>query len=78
MNEGTPRTDAFLSAPASDIFAHACQLERELRTLQLAAGKVCHAFTYNPGHSDLDDEQPIHITVPLGDWRRLDLALRSV
>jgi hypothetical protein len=54
MNEGTPRTDAFLSAPASDIFAH------------------------NPGHSDLDDEQPIHITVPLGDWRRLDLALRSV
>lgn len=29
----TPRTDAFIDKPASDIFAHACQLERELQRL---------------------------------------------
>lgn len=28
-------------------------------------------FTYDPGHSDLDNEQPIHVRVTLGDWRRL-------
>ncbi len=27
-------------------------------------------FEYDPGQSDLDNEQPIHIRVTLGDWRR--------
>jgi hypothetical protein len=35
------------------------------------------AFHYDPGHSDLDDEQPIHITVTLGDWRRLNYLLHE-
>ena len=40
-----------------------------------AATDVRDAFHHNPGHSDLDNEQPIHITIPLGTWRRLNLAL---
>lgn len=31
---------------------------------------VCKGFTYDPGHSDLDDEQPIHVQMTLGDYRR--------
>lgn len=27
-------------------------------------------FDYNPGHSDLDDEQPISLRITLGDYRR--------
>ena len=27
-------------------------------------------FTPDPGTSDLDNEQPIHITIPLGEYRR--------
>jgi hypothetical protein len=40
-----------------------------------AAKAIRDAFHYDPGHSDLDDEQPIHIHVTLGDWRRLNHAL---
>lgn len=40
-----------------------------------AAAKIRDAFEYDPGHSDLDDEQPITIHVTLGDWRKLNLAL---
>jgi hypothetical protein len=31
---------------------------------------VCEGFTPDPGTSDLDDEQPVHITIPLGEYRR--------
>jgi hypothetical protein len=33
------------------------------------------AFTYDPGHSDLDNEQPINVRAKLGDWRALNMAL---
>ena len=42
-----------------------------------AAKAIRDAFHYDPGHSDLDDEQPITIHVTLGQWRRLNLALRE-
>ena len=46
-------------------------------TLQLRniAARFRNAFTYDPGHSDLDNEQPIHITVTLGDCRALNYEL---
>ena len=53
------------------------KLEQALRELRRAATPFRDAFDYNPGHSDLDREQPITITVTLGDWRRLDWALNS-
>lgn len=46
-------------------------------SLYEAAKKFRDAFTYNPGHSDLDNEQPITITVTLGDWRKLNYALSA-
>lgn len=40
-----------------------------------AAKPFRDAFTYDPGHSDLDNEQPINITVTLGDWRKLHFVM---
>jgi hypothetical protein len=31
---------------------------------------VAQGYDYNPGSSDLDDEQPIHVRMTLGDYRR--------
>ncbi len=31
---------------------------------------VCNGFVYDPGHSDLDDKQPIAVHMTLGDYRR--------
>ena len=31
---------------------------------------VDQGYTYDPGSSDLDDEQPIHVRMTLGDYRR--------
>jgi hypothetical protein len=46
-------------------------------SLYAAAKKIRDAFDYDPGHSDLDNEQPIHISVTLGDWRALNWALMT-
>lgn len=43
--------------------------------------KFTKGFTYDPGHSDLVDEQPINITVDLGDIRaalQLEHELRKM
>lgn len=47
-------------------------------SLYHAAKKIRDAFTYDPGHSDLDNEQPIFIRTTLGDWRRLHYELQRV
>lgn len=31
---------------------------------------VKEGFEYDPGHSDLDNEQPIHVRMTLGEYRR--------
>ncbi len=31
---------------------------------------VTNGMVYDPGHSDLDDEQPINVRMTLGDYRR--------
>jgi hypothetical protein len=48
-----------------------------LVTLRKYAGKVRDAFHYDPGHSDLDREQPITIHTTLGAWRDLNYALNA-
>ena len=30
---------------------------------------IVSGFTYDPGHSDLDNEQSIHVRMSLGDYR---------
>lgn len=49
-----------------------------MRDLVKVATKIRDAFTYDPGHSDLDNEQPIHICVPLGTWRQLSFILSQI
>ena len=48
--------------------------EQQLRFLKRDVTPLIRAITkgmeYDPGHSDLDDEQPINITIPLGEYRR--------
>jgi hypothetical protein len=31
---------------------------------------IVDGYDYNPGDSDLDNEQPIHVRMTLGDYRR--------
>lgn len=52
----------------------------KVRALELAtfAAVFRDAFSYDPGHSDLDNEQPITIGLTLGDWRKLDFALNAL
>lgn len=42
-------------------------LERDITPLFRA---VVKGMEEDPGHSDLDDEQPVHVTIPLGEYRR--------
>ncbi len=51
--------------------------EHRLRHLAAVAKVFRDGFTYDPGHSDLDNEQPIHVRVTLGDWRKLDYLLNA-
>lgn len=38
---------------------------------------ITNGFSYDPGHSDLYNEQPIHVRMTLGDYRRAsDLKYR--
>ena len=49
-----------------------------MKDLISIATEICNAFKYDPGHSDLDNEQPIHITIPLGTWRSLNFVLGQI
>lgn len=50
---------------------------KTIEMLLKAARPFRDGFTYDPGHSDLDNEQPIHVKVTLGDWRLLNFALNK-
>ena len=50
-------------------------LERDITPLLEA---VLGGFIYDPGHSDLDDEQPIHVSMTLGDYRRARRLLHEL
>ena len=39
-------------------------------SLTLLTKSIVNGIEYDPGHSDLDDEQPIHVCIPLGEYRR--------
>ena len=39
---------------------------------------IVDGFTYDPGHSDLDNEQPISVRMTLGDYRRASNLLYEV
>ena len=37
-----------------------------------------NGFTYDPGTSDLDNEQPITVRCELGDWRKARALLAGI
>ena len=39
---------------------------------------ILAGYAYDPGSSDLDDEQPIHVSMTLGDYRRIQRLVRNV
>jgi hypothetical protein len=39
---------------------------------------IVDGYDYNPGDSDLDNEQPIHVRMNLGDYRRAAALLHEV
>ncbi len=54
----------------AEFIVQACNSFDEL----LAALKLTlSGFTYDPGHSDLDDEQPISVRMTLGDWLKMNM-----
>lgn len=40
------------------------------RDLPALLKAVTNGYTYDPGSSDLDDEQPIYVRMTLGDYRK--------
>ncbi len=50
-------------------------LERDVTPLVRA---VVNGMNYDPGHSDLDDEQPIYVSMPLGEYRRATRLLHEL
>lgn len=53
------------------------KLRADRDALGTAAAAIRDAYPTDPGTSDLDNEQPIHITTTLGAWRKLDRALNG-
>ncbi len=51
-------------------FANQELIRQHDAVLQAVAKAVVDGFTYDPGHSDLDDEQSISVRMTLGDYRR--------
>jgi hypothetical protein len=50
---------------------------RELAVLLSLAGVIREGYDYDPGSSDLDDEQPIHVRMTLGDYRKARRVVHS-
>lgn len=55
--------------------AVAMRIKYQRDQLAHVAKAVCEGFAEDPGTSDLDNEQPIHVCIPLGEYRRARLLL---
>lgn len=53
----------------------ALKVKADRDALLIGACLVLAGYDYNPGDSDLDDEQPIHVRMSLGDYRKLKRAV---
>lgn len=53
------------------------QAQARIAQLEALLRVFVDGFKYDPGTSDLDNEQPIVSWVTLGHWRKADHALRE-
>jgi hypothetical protein len=51
------------------------RMQKQRDSLVLALKPAVSGFEYDPGHSDLDDEQPIYVRMTLGEWRKARHAI---
>ena len=49
-----------------------------LRSLEILATAIVKGFETDPGHSDLDNEQPINVSMTLGDYRKARNVLHAL
>jgi hypothetical protein len=54
------------------------RLRSENEALKEALRPFFDGFSYDPGYSDLDNEQPITVRLQLGDWRRARRVLAAL
>jgi hypothetical protein len=54
------------------------KMDKDYALLLAVSKRIRDAFNYDPGHSDLDNEQPIAIHVTLRDWRELNFAVNRL
>lgn len=67
-----------MEAATADMRAKLTRLRSENEALKEALRPFFDGFSYDPGHSDLDNEQPISVRVQLGDWRRARRVLAAL
>ncbi len=48
------------------------------KSIEMIVKAVRDGFESDPGTSDLDDEQPVHVRVELGVWRRAGMVAREM
>lgn len=58
-----------LPTSADDEMSCCTQCEHRLPPLRRLLTKIATAHTYDPGETDLDDEQPVTVGIDLGDVR---------
>ena len=70
--------EAFAARTKLDESKMAERIQQAVREGDARFARIIMAgFDYNPGHSDLDDEQPIHVSITLGDYRKARRAAQS-
>jgi hypothetical protein len=52
--------------------------DKLMRELKILLTTIRTGYDYNPGDSDLDSEQPIHVRLTLGDYRKAGSLLRQL
>lgn len=53
-------------------------IDDRAKLLQALEALMSHWGPYNPGHSDLDDEQPESIPTTLGELRKINMLLQRI
>jgi len=70
VSEETMHANARLIAAAPELLEACKKLD-----VTPVVRAIKEGFDYAPGHSDLDDEQPIYVSMTLGDYRRANRLL---